>query len=115
MTVDPRDPRTVLGGVTLAVLVRVLELPAPVRPAVLGAFLLVVPGAALVGSARTWSGPAWWTAVLSASIGLATLVSTALLYLGVWTPDRVLGVLVLGSAAGCAAHLVLRRREVGAR
>ena len=110
MTVDPRHPTTVLGAVALAVVVRVLALPAPVRPAVLGAFLLVVPGAALVGSARSWSGPAWWTAVLSASLGVATLVSTALLYAGAWTPDRVLGVLAVGSALGCGLHLARERR-----
>lgn len=111
MRLDPREPATVLAGIALAVAVRVLEVPAPIRPVVLGIFLLVAPGAALVGNPRAWPPLAWWTAVLSASIAISILVSTALLYAGMWSADRVLAVLAVGSVAGCATHLVLRARQ----
>jgi len=113
MRVDYAHPAAVLAGVAVAVVVRVLEAPAPMRPLMLGSFLLVCPGAALVGNPRTWSRLAWWTVVLAASVALSTLVSTALLYVDLWTADRVFGVLAVGSAIGCLAHLA-RARPVSA-
>ena len=108
-----RLPLLVLGGAALAVAVRVLELPAPVRGTVLGAFLLLCPGAALIGDPRSWPRPAWWTAVLASSVALSILVSALLLYAGVWSPDRVLAALAAGSVAGAGFHL-LRAREAAA-
>jgi hypothetical protein len=110
MRVDPRGPLTVLAGVLFVVGVRLLELPGPLRPWVTGAFLLLCPGAALVGPVG-WSRLTWWTAVLSSSIAISILVSTAMLYAGVWSPDAVLAVLAVGSVAGCAARTASASRR----
>ncbi len=104
MTPSPRDPATALGVTALAVAARLIEVGPPVQPLMLAVFLLVCPGAALVGNPQGWSSTVWWTAVVSASVSISMLLSTALLYAGLWSPDRVLGGLLLGSAFGSATH-----------
>ena len=101
----------VLGLTAAAVLVRVLHTGPPVQPLVMAAFLVLVPGASLLGGAPGWSRLLWLTAVVACSLSLATLVATALLFAGWWSPDRVLVVLVLTSVLGSAWHH-LRRRAV---
>lgn len=110
MTLNPAHPALVVSVAALAVVVRLLEVPAPGRGAVIGVFLLVGPGAALVGDPPGWPRLVWWTAVLAASVAMSILVSSALLYAGVWTPDRVLAVLTLGVGAGCGIRVLATRR-----
>jgi hypothetical protein len=94
-----------------ALLVRVLEFGPPVQPVVMAAFLVIVPGASVLGSAPGWSWLLWLTAVVACSLSMVTLIATALLYAGWWTPDRVLAVVVLTALVSSAWHH-LRRRAV---
>ncbi len=101
----------VLGLTCAAVLVRLLDAGPPVQPVVMAAFLVLVPGASVLGRAPGWSRLLWVTAVVACSLSLATLVATALLFAGWCSPDRVLAVLVLTSLLGAAWHH-LRRAAV---
>ncbi|WP_225753259.1 hypothetical protein [Actinotalea sp. Marseille-Q4924] len=112
MTRAERRTLWVVGLTAAAVLVRLLEAGPPVQPVVIAAFLLVVPGASLVGGAPGWSWLLWATAVVACSVSLVTLVATGLLYAGWWSPDRVLAVLVVGSLISAASHHLSRRRAV---
>ena len=85
-----------------AVLVRLLDAGPLVQPPVMAAFLLVAPGASLLGMAPTWSWLVWSSAVVACSLSTAMLVASALLFAGWWTPDRVLAVLLVVSVLGPA-------------
>ncbi len=110
-----RDPATALGVTALAAAVRMTEVGPPVQPLVLAMFLLIGPGAACLGNPASWPSTVWWTAVLATSISISTLVSTTLLYAGVWSPDRVFLVLLVGSVLGAALHLRARRGSLTRR
>ncbi|MCA1710219.1 MAG: hypothetical protein LC789_00705 [Actinobacteria bacterium] len=110
MRTRPALPALFAALAVVAVLVRLLGAPAPARGAVLGVFLLLGPGAALVGDPPGWPRLAWWTAVLASSLAIALLVSCALLYAGVWTPDRVLAALVAGVVGSCGARVAATRQ-----
>jgi hypothetical protein len=94
-----------------ALLVRVLDVGSPVQPVVMAGFLVIVPGASVLGGAPGWSWLLWLTAVVACSLSVVTLVATALLYAGWWTPDRALAVVVLTALLSSAWHH-LRRRAV---
>ncbi len=90
--------RRTAGGVlvltALAGLVAVLRVGPPLQPLVVGAFLLVAPGAALLLGVRLETVALRITAVVSTSLAVDVLLATALFYAGVWTP------LVVGVALG---------------
>ncbi len=94
------------GAVALVTFAGVL--PA-LRPAVVVWFVLVCPGAAIVGLVRP---PDPWlrlSLILALSIALATLISGLLLYAGAWSPDTALVVLIGITVAATAASGALGR------
>ncbi|OLT10041.1 hypothetical protein BJF78_29390 [Pseudonocardia sp. CNS-139] len=96
-----------LLAVAVAVLV-LLDVRSPVRVAFVLVFVLTAPGWALLdwqGLARGWLGAAL---AVATSVSLATVVATAQLYAGVWSPTAT--VLVLALVTVAASALSLRRR-----
>ncbi len=93
-----------------AVLVFVLDVPAPFRPSVVGAFLLLAPGAALLARTQDWPPLVWVTAVLAASLAVDVLISSALFYLRLWSPGLALVCLTLW-CLGCLAPALIPRPQ----
>ena len=92
------------GMICAAVLVGLVAfvLPAgPLRPLLVVPFLLVCPGMVLVHRLRLAE---WWVELMLAigiSVAINTLLATAMVYAGVWSPTLLLAVLVwLGLIAG---------------
>jgi hypothetical protein len=83
----------------------VVDLPA-VRAAAAFLFLLIAPGMALVGLYR----PTGWTSEMALAIGLSvaleTLLTVAMLYLGIWSAERILLTLIGLSLSGAMAQLI---------
>lgn len=111
MTTLPRLPvvLVVLTGLTVAVVV--LGAGPVLQPLLVALFLMAGPGAAVLLPARSWPVLPWLTAVVSTSLALDVLVSTALLYLGWWSPAAVLGCLA-ALCLGCAGASLLRPARV---
>jgi uncharacterized membrane protein len=87
---------------TILVALVAFVLPAgPLRPVLVIPFLLVCPGLALVRRLRLAE---WWVELMLAigvSVAVDTLLATAMVYAGVWSPRLLLAVLVwLGLIAG---------------
>lgn len=103
---DDRGPSVcVLVGTAIFVLCVLLEAPQPLRAVVVGVFMLLVPGAAVLLWTRGWPVLVVITAVLSASVAIDVLLSTALFYLGWWSPVRVLLCLAVLCTTCAAARL----------
>ena len=98
-----------LGLAAAAALVFVLAPGPPVQPLVMGAFLLLAPGAALLARTRSWPAPVWLTAVVAASLAVDVLLSSALFYLRVWSPAVVLTCLTLWCLACVASPMAPRK------
>ena len=99
-----------LLAVTVAVLV-LLDVQSPVRVVLVLLFVTTVPGWALLdwqGLARGWLGAGL---AVATSVSLATVIATAQVYAGVWSPTATVLVLVLVTVTACA--LSLRRRRGG--
>jgi hypothetical protein len=84
-----------------------LDVDSPVRVAVAIAYLLVAPGLAvlsLLDLAQRWA-----MAVLSIalSLGIATVVATALLLAHLWTPGRALAIVGCITLLAAGARLVI--------
>ena len=103
----PRLPVVVvlLTGLTVAVVV--LSPGTLLQPLLVALFLMAGPGAAVLLPARSWPVLPWLTAVVSTSLSIDVLVSSALLYLGWWSPAAVLGCLAALCWA-CAGATLLR-------
>ena len=100
------------GGMTCAaVLVGlvVFVLPiGPLRPLLVVPFLLVCPGMVLV---RRLHLAEWWVELLLAigiSVAVDTLLATAMVYAGVWSPRLLLAVLVWLSLIAGIEELIRR-------
>ena len=78
----------------------------PVRTALVLTFLCAAPGLALVPLFRItgWTG---LTLAAGMSLALDSLVPTAMIYAGVWSPDATLAVLVVLTILGGAAQLAV--------
>jgi hypothetical protein len=99
-----------LLAVTVAVLV-LLDVQSPVRVVLVLLFVTTVPGWALLdwqGLARGWLGAGL---AVATSVSLATVIATAQVYAGAWSPTATVLVLVLVTVTACA--LSLRRRRGG--
>ncbi len=96
---------SVLLATAAAVLCVLADAPQPLRALVIGIFMLVVPGAAVLLWTRGWPPLVVTTAVLSASMAIDVLLSTALFYLGWWSPTCVLLLLTALCTACAAARL----------
>lgn len=106
MTPRPQLAVVVVLLTGLSVAAVVLELGAPLQPLLVAAFLMTGPGAAALLPARSWPVLPWLTAVVSTSLAIDVLVSSALLYLGWWSPAAVMGCLV-ALCLGCAGTALL--------
>jgi uncharacterized membrane protein len=79
----------------------------PIRVAIMLVFLLFLPGLAIAEFARVPDALERLVVALGASLALETLVAVAFLYAGLFTPGRVLFV-VLVSTATVAAVAAIR-------
>jgi hypothetical protein len=87
-------PGGMIGAAILVGLVAFVLPSNPLRPLLVVPFLLVVPGMALV---RRLHLAEWWLELLLAvgvSVAVNTLLATAMVYAGVWSPMLLLAVLV---------------------
>ncbi|HET6699114.1 MAG TPA: hypothetical protein VFG88_08515 [Nocardioidaceae bacterium] len=99
-----------LGAVALAA---VLVQPGPpLQPLLVFAFLLVAPGVSVVGLLEPSS--LMWHLVMGVAISIALGVAVAqvLLFMGVWSPE--LGLLLLVAVTWVAAGMQLLRRRLPA-
>lgn len=99
-----------LLAVTVVVLA-LADVQSPVRAVLTFVFVMIVPGWALLdcwGLAGGWLGAAL---VVATSTSLATVIATAQLYLGLWSPT---GALVALAVVTVAAQTVTwwRRRQI---
>jgi hypothetical protein len=84
------------------------------RAAALLAFLAAGPGLGWVRLLAVPSLALRWALVVAVSLAADTIVATALLYAGAWSPGLGLAVLLAVAAAGLVAgRLPLRRRVAG--
>ena len=90
-----------------------LELGAPVQPLVLGAFLLIAPGSALLLRSDGWQPLVLCVGVLAGSLAVDVLLATALFFLGWWSPGAVLACLAVLCYVSSALTLLERVVEVG--
>ena len=96
---------TVLSLAWLAQLVVWLGMSNPLRLICVLAFLLVGPGLAFVPLLRIGGWPGWTMAV-GLSLALDTVVSTAMIYAGIWSPEATLMVLVMLSLIGAVCQSI---------
>ena len=89
----------------LAELSVALDLGPPLQALAQALFLVLAPGVALLAAAP-WPRLVWLVGVLATSLSVDVLLSTALLYLGWWSPDVVLACLVLLCLGAVGPQLV---------
>jgi len=71
----------------------------PVREVVLVSFLAVGPGAAITWLAGVRDRATWLVLLVPVSLSVDLLVATALLYLGVWSPELSVGIVTVITVA----------------
>jgi uncharacterized membrane protein len=97
----------ICSAILVALVAFVLPLE-PVRPVLVVPFLLICPGMALV---RRFRLAEWWLELLLAigvSVAVDTLLATAMVYAGVWSPRLLLAVLVWLSLIAGIEELIRR-------
>jgi hypothetical protein len=102
------------GALGLQALVAVLFLAgttSPLRAALAAAYLLLVPGWAVVGLLRLGDPHLEWPLAVATSVGLGTVVAQGLVWAGLWTPTLALA--LLAAVATPALALQLRPARVG--
>lgn len=100
-------PRLLLGITALAVLTQ-FTLPS-LRPGAAFLFLLLCPGAALIGLLGLKSAIADWTLSLALSLALVSLLAQVNIVAGVGTLETAFWLLVALSTIGFAAQLLRTR------
>jgi hypothetical protein len=101
-------PGGMIGSAILVALVAFVLPLEPVRPLLVVPFLLICPGMALV---RRFRLAEWWLEFLLAigvSVAVDTLLATAMVYAGVWSPRLLLAVLVWLSLIAGIEELIRR-------
>ena len=101
-------PGGMIGAAILVGLVSFVLPAGPLRPLLVVPFLLVVPGMVLVRRLRLAE---WWVELVLAvglSIAVNTLLATAMVYAGVWSPKLLLAVLVWLSLVAGIEELIRR-------
>ncbi|BBG05653.1 MULTISPECIES: hypothetical protein [Pseudonocardia] len=110
-TVGNRAPLLLsLFGLLVGTLV-VADVQSPVRAAFVFLFVLVVPGRAVLdcwGLAGGWLGAAL---VVATSVSIATVLATAQLYLGLWSPSGTVLALVLVTVVAQIARYWSSQRD----
>lgn len=102
----PLLPPLLALAAALAVLV---DAPIPFRAAVVLPFLAIVPGWTLVTLIDIRDNLARVTLAVATSLAIATLAAGLSLYAGVWSPDVILGLLVVWTLIGSAAGQIWQR------
>lgn len=108
MRVRALVPPAVLVLTGLTVLAVLLDVGTPLQPVLVGLFLVLAPGAALMSGAPAWPTSVWLSAVLLASTSVDVLVVTALFYLHWWSPEAVLTCLAVLSVWCALPRVPLR-------
>jgi hypothetical protein len=101
-------PCAMIGAAILVGVVAFMLPLGPLRPLLVVPFLLVCPGMALVHRLHLAE---WWIELMLAigiSIVLDTLLATAMVYAGVWSPKLLLAVLVWLSLVAGIQELIRR-------
>ena len=98
-------PLLVLVLTALAAAAVVLDVGSPVQPLLVGLFLVAAPGMAVLVRARRWPPLVLAMAIVSTSLSIDVLLSTALFYAGWWSPAGVLSGLVCVCFVATAAGL----------
>lgn len=98
------SPALIIGSASLLGLSMVVEAP-PLRVAAAFIFLLFAPGLALVGLVRPDGLEALVALSIGLSLALETILGVAMLYLELWSVERIFFILLLVSLAGAAIQL----------
>lgn len=98
-------PALIIASASLLSLTMVVELP-PLRVAAAFIFLLFAPGMALVGLVRPEGLEALVALSIGLSLALETILSITMLYLGLWSIERIFFILLVVSLAGAAIQLL---------
>jgi hypothetical protein len=89
----------VLALTAAASLAFVLEIGTPIQPLVVGVFLVLAPGAAVLSRMRRWPLVVWTMAAIATSLSIVSLLTAVLFYAHAWSPGAVITSLALGCAA----------------
>jgi hypothetical protein len=108
---DRTVPLLLLAGTAGVVLCVLQGVGQPLRSVVVALFMLLAPGAAVLLWTRGWPVLVLTTAVLSVSVAVDVLLSTALFYLGWWSPLAILALLA-ALCTGCAGVRLWTRDAV---
>ena len=101
--------------ITLLTLFVVLaDLDSPIRPALVFIYIFIVPGLAYVRLLGLGNRVLEWALAVALSMSIATLVSEAMLFAGLWSSPRILVIIVLITAVGVALQL-FRFRQANAQ
>lgn len=105
MTRDRIMSLSIVAATLLTWLLFAIDADSPLRAVVAIAFLLAGPGLAIVTLFEIEQPLTALTLAVAASLGLETVVATALLEAGMWTPGRALAIVGTVTLAAVAAHL----------
>jgi uncharacterized membrane protein len=94
-----------------AVAVTLADVRSPARAAIVLAFVLVVPGLAIVRPIGLRDPLVELTLGVAVSVAIDTLAASAILYAGGWSPSLVLVVIVGLTLAATAGDAILERRR----
>jgi transposase len=98
-------PPVLICSALLAGLVVILGAPSPIRPIAALWFLAVCPGMAIVGLFHFDNRPIQLTLAIASSLAVDALVAIVGLYVGWWSPQGFLAVLIGLTIAGAAAQV----------
>lgn len=94
----------IMGSIASACVL--LDVQSPLRAIVVLSFLLVCPGMAYIQLLKLHEIYAEWTLAIALSIALNILVSTVILYIGLWSIERIFLIMVAIALIGVILILV---------
>ena len=100
-----RWARVALGVSTAAAAYAAFDLASPLRVLVILAFLLLVPGTAIIRLLRLDELAAEVALATGLSVSLAGMVAGVLLYAGAWSPGATLAILICVTLAAVGVEL----------
>ena len=109
MTARARVPLAITAACAVVAALVYADVDSPVRSLIVLAFLLVVPGLALVRPLGLREPVAELSLAVALSIAISVLVPTALLYGSAWSPGGALAIVLGLTVAGAAVELAKGR------
>ena len=104
MSANVRTPAALAAAAVAAAICAMVNDPAILSAVVVLWFLAVVPGTLLCTLLEVdGTGAFQWAVIIATSFAIDALVSVALLYARIWTPERTLLVLVAAALATLVA------------